>query len=313
MNKFAYSFLIVVLGFTLYLFTPITLLATNPVQRNKTMEVYVEKHYKEALNQMQRHSIPASIKLAQGLLETGAGKSSLALDHNNHFGIKCHTTWRGGKTLRTDDAPNECFRSYSSWQESYEDHSLFLKTPRYKSLFLLNLDDYIGWAKGLQQAGYATNKGYANSLIRIVENYELYMFDEGKLPSWMRDANHNHYAKKATNATLRPSYLCYDLVYVLAKDGESYEDVAVEVGISTKKLARYNDALPTRPLHQGEVVYLERKPTRSRAKQATHIVEVGDSMHSIAQMYGLRMSSLYELNNKDEEYVPVEGDILRIK
>lgn len=288
--------------------------SNGPIQRHKYMESYVQSHYSEALRQMERHRIPASIKIAQGLLETGGGRSTLATEHNNHFGIKCHRSWQGKKTYRRDDAPNECFRSYSSWQDSYEDHSNFLKSPRYSALFALSLNDYQGWAKGLQRAGYATNKGYANGLIRIIETYELYTFDQGKLPSWMGGSYIKTKKRKKDNAIpTRPAYLCYDLLYVLAKDNESIDDIAAEFGISTKKLSSYNDIPVNYPLHRGDVIYLERKHSRSRASQATHIVEVGDSMHSIAQRYGLRISALYKLNDKDEDYTPIEGEILRLR
>lgn len=319
MNRSKEIFTRLVLLMLMALSTPCVLLANKPVQRNKSMEHYIQAHYQEALRQMQLYKIPASIKIAQALIETGAGKSNLAQVHNNHFGIKCHRSWVGGKTYQGDDAPNECFRSYSRWQDSYEDHSNFLQASRYKQLFTLSLNDYQGWAKGLQRAGYATHKGYANGLIRLVETYELYMFDQGQLPSWMNASEdqviHASFDRKDKKTThqLRPSYISYDLLYVLAEDGETYEDIAQEFGISAKKLARYNDAPITFPLRRGDVVYLEKKPKRTRAKQTTHIVEIGDSMHSIAQKYGIRVASLYKLNYKDEDYVPSEGDILLLR
>lgn len=309
----AYSIQRVVLGLVFTLSSNL-MWANGPLQRHKHMETYVKHHYQEALMQMERYSIPASIKIAQGLLETGGGTSTLAKDHNNHFGIKCHRSWQGKKTYRTDDAPNECFRSYVRWQDSYEDHSKFLKSPRYSGLFKLNLRDYQSWAKGLQQAGYATNKGYANGLIRIIETYELYTFDKGNLPSWMGGHKIRKKRTKRKDITpMRPTYISYDLLYILSNGNESFEDVAQETGISAKKLANYNDAPISYPLHQGDVIYLERKHSRSRATVATHIVEVGDSMHSIAQKYGLRMSALYKLNDKDEDYTPLEGEILRLR
>ena len=133
--------------------------------RNRTYEAYVKQYADEAIRQMSRYNIPASITIAQALVETGAGASTLASVHNNHFGIKCHKSWTGKRTYRTDDAPNECFRSYSAARESYEDHSRFLLQPRYRPLFKLDREDYRGWATGLQRCGYATNRGYANLLI----------------------------------------------------------------------------------------------------------------------------------------------------
>lgn len=313
MANIAYKILGIALCLSLWL-NPRSVWGSGPMQRHSHMEAYVQKHYNEALRQMERHSIPASIKIAQGLLETGGGRSTLAQEHNNHFGIKCHRSWQGRKTYHRDDAPNECFRSYGSWQESYEDHSNFLKAPRYSTLFRLNRHDYQGWARGLQQAGYATNKGYANGLIRIIEAYELYTFDRGALPSWMGGTrSHKQKSRKNGITPIRPTYLCYDLLYVLSNGQESFDDIANEVGVSAKKLARYNDAPKNYPLHRGDVVYLERKHSRSRATTATHIVQIGDSMHSIAQKYGVRMSALYSLNDKDEDYTPLEGEILRLR
>ena len=135
---------------------------------NAAYQAYIRKYANEAILQMKRHKIPASITIAQGLLESNAGASTLASVHNNHFGIKCHKSWQGNRAYKDDDEMGECFRSYDSPLDSYTDHSYFLQQPRYKSLFQLSLDDYQGWAKGLQRCGYATDKGYANKLIALV-------------------------------------------------------------------------------------------------------------------------------------------------
>lgn len=295
--------------------------------RNQAFEAYIRKHYTEAVRQMNKHGIPASITMAQGIVETGAGKSSLAVDFNNHFGIKCHTSWRGKRTYKTDDAPNECFRHYDSWEESYEDHSIFLKGRRYLPLFALRLDDYKGWAIGLQSAGYATNKGYANKLINIIEIYELYMLDFGKLPSWMDEgeatvrstagrgkAQHKEQHKtKVPEKPLRPIYMSYGLLYVLADPSDTLEKIAEEVGISPRKLARYNDMPEGFTLQEADVVYLERKHRRASEAYVSHKVKIGDSMHSIAQRYGIRLDDLYRMNDKDGDYIPTEGDVLLLR
>ncbi len=287
--------------------------------RNSSFETYIHKHYQEAIRQMERYSIPASITMAQGLVETGAGRSSLATEHNNHFGIKCHKTWAGRRTYKTDDLPDECFRSYSSWQDSYEDHSKFLLGRRYQRLFALRMDDYRGWARGLQEAGYATNKGYANKLIKIIEDYELYTLDHGKLPSWMggrsvhRGTDRGTSARHRADQPMRPVYRSYDLLYVLADPNDSFERIAEEVGISARKLAKYNDAPLDFSLQEGDIVYLERKNSRATRGYHFHTVRIGDSMHSIAQRYGIRLDKLYKINDKDEEYVPEEGDVLKLQ
>lgn len=287
---------------------------------NPTYQAYAKRYADEAIRQMNKHGVPASITIAQGMVETGAGTSSLAKEHNNHFGIKCHRSWTGKKTHRTDDRPNECFRSYNSYQESFEDHSLFLKQPRYQSLFRLDIRDYKGWAVGLQRCGYATNKGYANLLIKMVEDYQLYTFDRGKVPFWF-DGKTKYQAERSAGkrshgrreGVVRQAYLSYGLLYVLAKRGESLSDIAEEFDLSVKKIAKYNDIPVDFPLSDNMVVFLQRKNAKATDPHFTHVVKVGESMHSISQMYGMRMKNLYKLNDKDGEYVPQEGDILRLR
>ena len=144
----------------------------------KTDEQYIQNFAAFAVEEMEKHNIPASIKLAQGLLETGGGQSRLAKEGNNHFGIKCKEEWTGKTMRHNDDAPNECFRVYDDPKKSYEDHSLFLTQRRYYTkLFSLDIKDYKGWAHGLKKAGYATNPRYAGILINLIEKHRLYEFD----------------------------------------------------------------------------------------------------------------------------------------
>ncbi len=280
---------------------------------------YVRTYSAEARRQMDKHAIPASITLAQGLIETGAGTSTLAREHNNHFGIKCHTTWTGKRTYKRDDNPNDCFRSYPTAEASYQDHSLFLKGRRYQRLYALRYDDYRGWAKGLQLCGYATNKGYANMLIKVIEDYELYSFDRGELPSWYgsaqpsRSQTKHRSSGKSYDNPMRPSYLSYGLLYVLADQNDSYERIAEDMGISAKKLAKYNDTPLDYPLNEGDVVYLEPKNKEATSRYSTYTVRIGDSMHDISQRFGIRLERLYKLNDKDEDYIPEEGDVLRLR
>mgnify|MGYP002740128923 FL=1 len=280
---------------------------------------YVRTYSAEARRQMDRHAIPASITLAQGLIETAGGTSTLAREHNNHFGIKCHTTWTGKRTYKRDDNPNDCFRSYPTAEASYQDHSLFLKGRRYQRLYALRYDDYRGWAKGLQLCGYATNKGYANMLIKVIEDYELYSFDRGELPSWYGSAqpsrSQTRYGSsgKSYSSPMRPSYLSYGLLYVLADQNDSYERIAEDMGISAKKLAKYNDTPLDYPLNEGDVVYLEPKNKEATSRYSTYTVRIGDSMHDISQRFGIRLERLYKLNDKDEDYIPEEGDVLRLR
>lgn len=294
------------------------------VLRLERFETYIRSYHAEAERQMKRYNIPASITLAQGLLETGGGTSTLASAHNNHFGIKCHSSWQGARAFRTDDRPNECFRSYARWQDSYEDHSKFLLANRYRRLFSLPADDYRGWARGLQTAGYATDKGYANKLIKIIEDYELYTLDKGDRPSWMMGSTVRERQQASSRVRfnapqakseleIRPIYKSYGLYYVLASHGETYENIASELGISARKLARYNDAPGDFALQEGDIVYLESKNSRAPREYRIHMVRVGESMHSISQRYGIKLAKLYERNDKNEDYIPEEGDVLRLR
>lgn len=295
------------------------LVSASAQQMNPTYQQYIRTYAEEAVRQMKEHKIPASVTMAQGLLESGAGKSSLASVHNNHFGIKCHKTWQGARTYRTDDAPNECFRSYENAKDSYRDHSYFLKQPRYRSLYDLNKTDYRGWAKGLQRAGYATDKGYANKLIALVELYELYELDRGRYPTWMRQKQPQRGERTEKEESISESikhegFISYGLLYVIAQAGDTFTSIAREMGLNPDKVAEWNDASIDFPLHKGDIVYLQRKNKRATEEHLTHTVVVGDSMHSISQRYGIRVERLYKMNHLDiNEYVPEEGDVLLLR
>ena len=159
--------------------TQVSLEATSNVKTYaEEIQFYVDNFKEIAKNNMKTHGIPASITLAQGILESGAGKGKLAQSANNHFGIKCHTGWTGESVKHDDDAAQECFRKYNHPSESYRDHSLFLTSkPRYSSLFKLDKGDYESWAKGLKSAGYATDVKYPEKLIGLIERFELYKYD----------------------------------------------------------------------------------------------------------------------------------------
>lgn len=306
--------------FTLILLALVSLYSASEAQAqrmNVLYQNYIRKYADACMEQMQKHKIPASITMAQGLLESGAGKSMLAAVHNNHFGIKCHSSWQGKRAYKTDDRPNECFRSYESAEDSYRDHSYFLKQQRYQWLYRLKPTNYREWAKGLQKSGYATDKGYANKLIQIIELYGLYELDHGRYPQWMggvapfKDLEPD---EEQTPGTRHQGYFSYGLLYVLAQDGDSFESIGAEMGIKAKKLARYNDAPIDFPLKKGDIVYLEKKNHRAVAKYPDYVVKIGDSMHSIAQKFGMQVDNLYKLNNLDpDEYVPTEGDVLLLR
>jgi hypothetical protein len=251
---------------------------------------------------MARYKIPASITLAQGLLESGAGKSRLTRESNNHFGIKCHTDWTGKRVYHADDGPHDCFRHYNKAEESFDDHAQFLLRKRYAPLFQLDLYDYRAWARGLQQCGYATDKAYANKLIKLIEDYELYHYDKADIRFTPPHLRHE-----------RAIYTDHGLLYVLADATDSYADIARDTGFKPKNIAKFNEAPEDFPLREGDVVYLEKKHKKAERPYFEHIVRVGESMHSISQQYGMQVKRLYKLNKKDVDYVPEEGDVLRLR
>lgn len=302
-----------------------TLYSLN-AQRFKTeaYRSYIDKHGFEAIKQMEDHGVPASITMAQALIESGAGQSMLSTEFNNHFGIKCHASWTGGRTYKKDDSPNDCFRTYNKWEDSYNDHSLFLKQNRYKELFNYDQGDYKSWAKGLQKCGYATNRGYANMLITVIEDCQLYLLDEGKMPSWVSNKEYYNSNKKAQNSLKKQknnytrkntheAFLSYKLLYVVAKSGDTFEAIAKEFDLKGKDVAAYNDAPIDFALKAGDIVYLQEKNERATDNYHIYQVVVGDSMHSISQKFGIKLDNLYKLNQKDPDYIPYEGDIIRLR
>ncbi len=265
---------------------------------------YINEYKSLAIEQQKKYKIPASITLAQGLLESGAGQSDLARRSNNHFGIKCHD-WKGKRVYHDDDRRGECFRKYGSVKDSYEDHSKFLALrPRYASLFRLNIRNYKGWAKGLQKCGYATDRKYANKLIKVIEDYKLYQYDTAK----------GKKEKKSRKPVIQHAiYKSQGLLYVHPKQGETLDDIARSVGISTRKLSKYNEIPKDFPLQTSDVIYLEKKKSKADKPHYEHVVQIGESMHDISQQYGIQVKSLYKLNKKGKDYIPEEGDVLKLR
>ena len=279
-------------------------LAIQAQPRNKQYESYIKKYRELAVEEMKKYHIPASITLAQGLLESGAGKSELARKSNNHFGIKCGGDWRGKTVSHDDDARGECFRAYKHPKDSYEDHSKFLVgRPRYASLFKLKITDYKGWARGLKKAGYATNPRYADQLIGIIELYELYKYDEKNYLKWLKK-----------NPTPHQTYIANDLLYIVVRAGDSWKSISQEFDISQKKLRKYNDLYKGYALQVGDILYLEQKNKRADEDHIVHVLRAGESMYSIAQKYGIRLKNLYKLNKMHEDDpTPEVGTILRLR
>lgn len=280
------------------------------LRQNSAYQEYISKYKDIAVEQMLKHDIPASITLAQGLLESGAGRSSLATRGNNHFGIKCHD-WTGATIYKDDDERNECFRVYKNVRDSYEDHSLFLKRKRYSQLFSLRRTDYKGWAKGLKSCGYATNPQYATRLIDIIETYNLDKYDKArsydKYLAKHEGAGSNGYSGYIINYNNK-NY------YVVAKGGETFMSIAKKLDMGSRKLARYNERNRKDVLNKGDLAYLKKKRTKADKayKRKPHIVKVGESLYDISQKYGIRLESLYKKNHLSPDYVPVVGDRLKV-
>lgn len=275
---------------------------------NRQYQDYFDLYKDVAVEQMLQYKIPASITLAQGVLESAAGRSELASKGNNHFGIKCNG-WTGRRVYHDDDERNECFRAYGSAYESYKDHSLFLVgSQRYSRLFDLSRTDYKGWAKGLKACGYATSPTYASKLIEIIELYELYKYD--KVSSF--DKSQVALLRKGL---LRQVYEFNDNYYVIARQGDTFRSIAADVDVSYRKLARYNERDKDDRLEKGEYVWLQKKRRKAprEYKDQLHRVAAGESMYSISQRYGIRLKNLYKMNDLPPAYVINVGDLLRIR
>jgi len=275
---------------------------------------YIQQYKDVAIEQMRKWHIPASITLAQGLLESAAGQSTLATKGNNHFGIKCHNGWTGPTMYKDDDRRDDCFRVYRSAYESYEDHSKFLATgQRYRSLFSLKPTDYKSWARGLKSAGYATNPAYAQSLIDIIERYGLHQYDSGKgYDKFMYDRSKD---QKSGGQPLHLIYIYNKNYYLYARRGDTFRSIGEEINISYKKIARYNELDKNAVLEEGQIIWLKKKQTKApkEFKNRPHVVQVGESMYLISQKYGIRLKSLYKLNNLTPDYRIQVGDVLRVR
>ena len=299
---------------TFLLFLSFALSGFSQMRYNQKYQDYIEEYKNLAIYEMLRYNIPASITLAQGLFESGAGQSELCRKGNNHFGIKCHG-WTGRKVYHDDDETNECFRAYKDAIESFEDHSNFLSnSQRYSRLFKLRRTDYKGWAKGLKACGYATNPQYANKLIQIIELYQLNQYDHAK--KYDKFLAHHSGAIEPAEARigLHPIHIYNKNYYIHARKGDTFKSIGEETELSYRKIAKYNERNKKDALVEGEVIYLKKKQKKAlkQFKNRPHVVKPGESMYSIAQMYGIRLKSLYKKNKLDKDYQIKVGDKLRV-
>ena len=294
-------------------------------------EKYIEKYADLAVSEMKRSGVPASITLAQGMIESSYGHSPLATKGNNHFGVKCHKDWKGKKMYHDDDAAHECFRMYASVEQSYHDHSDFLRYQnRYKSLFDLDQTDYKGWAKGLKAAGYATDPGYANKLIKLIEEYDLGRFDsdivieveaplEVERPKTVEEVAASqgkiHFEESVKISLERQVYVQNGVRFIYSIAGESYESIARTNGLFLKEILKYNDLSYNASLEPGTVVYLEMKKTQAQKGMDKLIIGPDEemSLRDICQKYAVRMSSIRKLNKLPVGYVPEEGETILLR
>lgn len=290
-------------------------------------KVYIEKYSKLAVKEMNRTGVPASITLAQGILESNSGQSRLSTQGNNHFGVKCHNDWKGKTIQESAETGKECFRMYTSAEQSFRDHSDFLRgKDRYKFLFDLKPTDYKGWAYGLKKAGYATDPNYPAKLIKIIEDYELYKFDKGvkitvetpaviETPKVATAANvDRNYKEMITISMDRKLYEQNGVPFVYSIEGESYKSIASSFSLFTKELLSFNDMKKERPLDPGTVVYLARKKKEAAYGIGKYVVgRDGETLWEISQRFGVRLNSLIEYNNFQKVNDLEEGDTIILR
>lgn len=286
----------------------------------QTREEYIDRYHKIAIDHMERYGIPASITLAQGILESDCGNSRLSRSSNNHFGIKCKKSWTGDRVYHDDDEKGECFRAYPSVEESYEDHAEFLdNSPRYDSLFAYSSSDYRSWARGLKAAGYATAPDYAERLVKIIEANKLYLFDKDNgaalyaASHTVKEPSEEHFSVQPADndsgvdpdnyrvtINAHKGYNVYSTngtFYVLAKQDDTYENIGEKFQVSAANLRRFNDVDKGVNPIEGEPVYINRKQRSWSGEASTHTALEGETLYTLSQHYGITEKSLRKINS----------------
>lgn len=287
--------------------------------QSQSPQEYITKWKDVAISQMKLHQIPASITLAQGILESGSGNSNLATLANNHFGIKCHSSWTGKTYYQDDDEKDECFRKYNNAMLSFEDHSKFLKKRRYEPLFKLKITDYKRWAKGLKKAGYATNPKYPKLLIGLIERYNLELYDNMDLVIDVA-VNEDTVSKKKPEKIIETIsysirhklFKTANLVpYFIVKKGDDYKKIEKELEIRKWQITKYNNLPKSHELTEGERIFI--KPKRCKSKEKFHTVKKGETLIDISQLYGVKLKKLYKRNRLDEGAIPKAGQRINLR
>jgi LysM repeat protein len=295
---------------------------------DQSVQDYVNLYKDLAVTEMKRTGIPASITLAQGIIESDCGHSTLAREANNHFGIKCHDNWTGPTFTHNDNERNECFRKYSRAEESFYDHSDFLKSvSRYSFLFSLNSTDYKAWAHGLKKAGYATNPDYPNMLIRTIEENNLWNLDRGyvaaNLPPHITDTVKVHVITHSGDSTKKAIKFSNGnpavsarvqrvlennrIQYIIVKDGDTREKLENEFQLLKWELPKYNELKNDFQLIPGQILYLQPKRDKAEPGKEYYNAAEGDTMYLISQRFGIKLKRLYEMNRMDDGTGTVAG------
>lgn len=300
----------------LYLFFALLIFVNLSTSAQKSAEVIARENYLKtykdlAISEMKRSGIPASITLAQGMLESDNGNSELTKKAKNHFGIKCHNSWEGDKFYKDDDAKDECFRKYQNDEESFKDHTDFLVNgSRYKFLFESKSADYKEWAEGLKKAGYATNPKYPEMLIKIIEDNELFKFDD-------KDASKNIQLANIDNVYLssgnREIFLTNRIKAIKVREGDTFFKISKELDIMLWQLYKYNDLDKDSKLSIGQTLYIQPKRSKAEAKFETHTVAQGETMQTISQLYGVKLKKLYKKNNLPVGSEIKVGDVINLR
>ena len=315
------------------LFFLLLTVTTSHAQKQEAVNTYISQYKDLAIAEMKRTGVPAAITLAQGIHESGAGKSELASASNNHFGIKCKSNWTGESVKHNDDAKGECFRKYPAVEDSYRDHSDFLKNgQRYASLFSLDPTDYQGWANGLKNAGYATNPKYPQVLVKLIEDYGLqnYTFialgktsvsETGEVivsneePRKIQTGMNNSVTYEPVVAVAKTypdgEFKINDTKVVFVKKGTSFLLIAKQYDVDLSKIFEFNEINRTEIADKDQLIYLQRK--RKTGDNEFHVVQPGETLYDIAQQQAIRLESLLELNWLKKDEKPAVGEKLSLK
>lgn len=326
MVKF-FSFLWMAVGFTI----------SACAQTSSDIDIYIEKYKSIALEQERTYGIPAPITLAQGILESGAGRSGLTRNANNHFGIKAYGGWTGKVYLAWDDETTKSkFRWYNSASESFRDHSLFLKdNSRYRSLFSKSVYDYRGWANGLQKAGYATSPTYAKAIIGYIDTYKLYAINGGvklrpgktvtitqtitreelivRKDLQMEETEESEEQVNVENTIRKFVVEINGVRCTILYPGETLSSIAMKYDISRRDLLLFNESTSENDFQEGDIVFLEKKKKKYEGAQDFYRAKGGESMFTVSQRFGIRLSSLSKMNDMNSFSLLREGEKLRLK